>query len=214
VRQVLGHQVTFTCAGRTDAGVHAHGQVVHFDTTRGGDHLDLAGLQRSLNKMLAPHIVVRSVDEVSDDFDARHSATGRRYRYTVLNRDVGDPFLARSAWHVEAALDLRAMQLACDPLFGEHDFAAFCRRPPEGGSLVRRVVNAEWSDAGDGLLRFEIAANAFCHQMVRAVVGTLVEVGIGRKRAGDIAAIIRAGDRRHAGQLAPPHGLCLWEVLY
>ncbi len=214
VRKVLGHPVTFTCAGRTDAGVHAWGQVVHFDTTRREAEVDTAALRRSLNKLLHPHIVIRAVDAAPEGFDARHSAVGRRYRYTVLNRDVPDPFLGRYTWHVEQPLDLRAMQLACDPFFGEHDFAAFCRRPPDGGSLVRRVSNAEWVDAGDGLLRFEVAANAFCHQMVRSVVGTLVEVGTGAKRAGDVAAIIRSGDRQRAGQLAPPHGLSLREVLY
>lgn len=212
--RVLGHPVSLTCAGRTDAGVHARGQVVHFDSARASDELDLAGLQRSLNKMLAPSIVVRDIAEAPEGFDARHSATGRRYRYTVLNRPVPDPFLAAYAWHVEDPLDLRAMQLACDPLIGEHDFAAFCRRPPDGGSLVRRVREAEWADAGEGVLQFEITANAFCHQMVRSVVGTLVEVGTGRKRAGDIAAIIRSGERRQAGQPAPPQGLCLWEVFY
>ena len=213
-RKVLGHPVTFTCAGRTDAGVHAWGQVVHFDTTRSGDDFDATGLRRSLNKLLHPHIVVRSVDVAPESFDARHSAVGRRYRYTVLNRDVPDPFMGRYVWHIEDALDLPSMKLACDPLFGEHDFSAFCRRPPDGGSTVRRVTNAEWIDTGDGFLRFEIAANAFCHQMVRSIVGTLVEVGSGRKRAGDIAGIIRSGDRQQAGQLAPPQGLSLWQVLY
>jgi tRNA pseudouridine38-40 synthase len=212
--KVLGHRVVLTCAGRTDAGVHAWGQVVHFDTNRTGEDLDLPGLQRSLNKMLHPYVVIRAIDEAPDSFDARHSATGRRYRYTVLRRDVPDPFLARYAWHVEHELDLRAMQLGCDPLFGEHDFSSFCRRPPDNGTLVRRVTDAEWSDLGDGVWRFEIAAKAFCHQMVRSIVGTLIEVGMGRKRAGDVAAIMRSGDRRRAGQPAPPHGLCLWEVTY
>ena len=110
------------------------------------------------------------------------------------------------------------MRLACDPLIGEHDFASFCRRPkPAAGeppaSLVRRVVRPGGT-TGDGVLRFEIRANAFCHQMVRSIVGTLVEVGLGRRRAGDPLGILRARDRAAAGQLAPPHGLCLWEVGY
>jgi tRNA pseudouridine38-40 synthase len=155
-------------------------------------------------------------------FDARHSAVSRRYRYSVLNSPSPDPFLATTAWHVEDRLDLRAMEQASDPLLGEHDFSTFCRRPPDGGSLVRRVLDARWvtgrvgvGGVGEGdLLCFEIEANAFCHQMVRSVVGTLVEVGRGRRRAGDLAWIMRTGDRARAASPAPPHGLCLWSVGY
>ncbi|MGQ0521510.1 MAG: tRNA pseudouridine(38-40) synthase TruA [Actinomycetota bacterium] len=215
--KVLGHGVTLTCAGRTDAGVHAWGQVVHFDAAALPDG---AALRRSLNKMLAPAVVVRSVDEAPPGFDARRSATGRRYRYTVLNRPVPDPFLAATAWHVEEPLDLRAMNLACDPLIGEHDWSSFCRRPPGAdpalapASLVRVVRRARWLDLGDGRLRFDVEASAFCHQMVRSLVGTLVAVGRARLRAGDMLGIIRSRDRTRAGEPAPPHGLCLHEVLY
>jgi tRNA pseudouridine38-40 synthase len=217
IGRVLGHDVTLTCAGRTDAGVHAWGQVVHFDARAGAD---LVALQRSLNKMLGPAVVIRAVATAPDDFDARHSATGRRYRYTVLNRPLPDPFLAATTWHVDDPLDIGSMTLACDPLIGEHDWTSFCRRPPgpepASGprSMVRVVREAGWADLGDGLLRFEIEASAFCHQMVRSLVGTLVAVGRGRLRAGDIGTIIRARDRSRAGEPAPPHGLCLWEVSY
>lgn len=207
---VTRQRVEITCAGRTDAGVHARGQVVHFDVEEG---TDVDALARSLNKLLRPRIAIRSAEVVGEDFDARHSATGRRYRYSVLNSPVHDPLTAHSAWHVPEPLDLRAMQLACDPLYGEHDFAAFCRKA-EGKSTVRRVHEAVWRDLGGGLLRFEIAANAFCHQMVRSVVGTLVDVGLGRKKAGDVSWILRSQDRSNAGQVAPPHGLVLWEVTY
>jgi tRNA pseudouridine38-40 synthase len=206
----LRHTVELVCAGRTDAGVHAWGQVVSFDARA---DVDLPGLQRAVNRALRPAIVVRAADVAAPDFDARHAATGRRYRYTVLNRQVGDPFVAGTAWQVERPLDLAAMRLACDPLVGEHDFSSFCRRPPKG-SLVRLVRDARWVPAGDDVLRFEIEASSFCHQMVRSVVGTLVDVGSGRRRAGDMAAIIRARDRSAASQPAPPHGLCLWDVSY
>lgn len=215
--KILGHEVSLTCAGRTDAGVHAWGQVVHFDTAAEPHH---AGLQRSLNKMLAPAVVVRSVGPAPAGFDARRSATGRRYRYTVLNRPVPDPFVAATAWHVGDPLDVRSMELACDGLIGKHDWSSFCKRPPEPDpatrppSMVRVVRRARWVRPGEGLLRFDIEASAFCHQMVRSLVGTLVEVGRGRLRAGDMLAIIRAKDRSRAGEPAPPHGLCLWEVLY
>jgi tRNA pseudouridine38-40 synthase len=209
---VLRHPVVLTCAGRTDRGVHAWGQVVSFDLS---GVPDLAALARSLNKLLHSEVVVRAVEVAEADFDARRSATGRSYRYTVLNRSEPDPFLAATAWQVEAPLDLRAMRLACDPLIGEHDFSSFCRRPPDAMSpLVRRVRRAEWSDIGKGRLRFDIEASAFCHQMVRSLVGTLVDIGLGRKKAGDMAWILRSRDRALAGSPAPPHGLCLWGVSY
>ncbi|RPI08506.1 MAG: tRNA pseudouridine(38-40) synthase TruA [Actinobacteria bacterium] len=211
LERVLRQPTTITCAGRTDAGVHAWGQVVTFDTDF--DPLDLAALQRSVNGMCAPKIVVRALEIAPDGFDARHSAVHRRYRYTVLNRPVPDPFLAATTWHLAAPLDLAGMRLGCDPFIGEHDFASFCRKAPDR-SLVRTVHSAEWDDLGDGLLRFEIEATSFCQQMVRAIVGTLVEVGLGRKHAGEVAAILRARDRAVAGALAPPQGLSLWEVGY
>ena len=215
--KVLGHDVALVCAGRTDAGVHAWGQVVSFDTAA---EPDAEALRRSLNKMLAPAIVVREVAAAEPGFDARRSATGRRYRYSVLNRDLPDPFLAATTWHVPEPLRLRSMTLACDALIGEHDWSSFCRRPPapDGpatpSSMVRVVRDARWVDVGDGVLRFDVEASAFCHQMVRSLVGTLVTVGRGRLRAGDMSAILRARDRSRAAEPAPPHGLVLWEVLY
>ena len=208
----LRHTVELTCAGRTDAGVHAWGQVVTFDARADADPTEV---QRSVNKALVPAIVVRRAAVVPNDFDARRSATGRRYRYTVLNRPTPDPFLAATSWHVARPLDRRAMQLACDPLYGEHDFSSFCRRPPNpGGSLMRRVRYADWLDTGDGTVCFEIEASSFCQQMVRALVGTMVDIGLGKRRAGDMSGILRAGNRAAAGQLAPPHGLCLVQVTY
>jgi tRNA pseudouridine38-40 synthase len=217
IERVLGVGVELTVAGRTDTGVHAWGQVVSFDAPAEG--LDLDRLQRSVNALCKPAIVVRVAEEAPDGFDARYSAQWRRYRYTVLNRPVPDPFLARTAWLVPEPLDLAGLRLACDPLIGEHDFTSFCRAPrvPDGAppaTLVRRVADAGWSDVGDGVLRFEIRANAFCHQMVRSLVGLLVDVGRGRHGAGDVLAVLRARDRGRLGNIAPPTGLCLWEVGY
>jgi tRNA pseudouridine38-40 synthase len=212
LERTLRHTVELTCAGRTDRGVHAWGQVVSF---RARADADPARLQHSLNKALAPTIVVRAAALSAPGFDARRSATGRRYRYTIVNRAVPDPFLAATAWHVRPPLDVRLMRMACDPLYGEHDFSSFCRRPAHAdGSLVRRVRAADWVDVGDGLLRFEMEASSFCQQMVRSLVGTMVDVGMGKRRAGDMAAILRARTRAAAGPPAPPHGLCLWEVTY
>ena len=214
-QRVLRHPVKFTVAGRTDAGVHAWGNVVHFDSPLAPADIDLAALQRGINKICRPSIVVRCAEVVDFDFDARHSAVERHYRYTIVNRPVPDPFLASAAWHVEHPLDVRAMEAAGDPLIGEHDFASFCRKPAEEGrTTVRRVIDCRWLELGDGVLRFDIDAQSFCHQMVRSIVGTLVDVGLGKKKAGDIAWILRAQDRQHAGPVAPPQGLCLWEVVY
>jgi len=211
---VLRHPVILHVAGRTDAGVHAWGQVVSFDAT--DDDVDLLTLQRHLNAMLGPAIVVREASVARPGFDARRSALGRRYRYTILNRPVPDPFLAATTWHVTEPLDLAALRLACDPLIGEHDFSSFCRVPKRipDASLCRRVDDASWLDLGDGRLRFDIDASSFCQQMVRALVGTMVPMGAGRLRAGEMTSIMRARDRGVAPGLAPPRGLCLWEVVY
>jgi tRNA pseudouridine38-40 synthase len=213
---VLGHPVALTCAGRTDAGVHAWGQVVHFDTPTPAADLDLDKVQRAVNARCGPEIVVRVADLAPSDFNARRSARARRYRYTVLNRSMPDPFLAATTWHVPDPLDRRVLALTCDPIIGEHDFTSFCRAPKgvQDYSMTRKVFDARWFDVGDDVLRFEIESSAFCHQMVRAIVGTMVAMGRGHKTAGEMAAILRARDRAVAGDLAPSHGLCLWDVKY
>ncbi len=210
LQRALSHPVEVVCAGRTDAGVHAWGQVVSFDAR---PDADLARLQRSLNKMLAPTISLREVAWAPEGFDARRWAISRTYRYELLCTSVPDPLSAPTVWHVGQPLDLRGMQQACDPFLGEHDFSSFCHRAP-GRPMARRVLRAEWSDLGGGRLRFEVEATSFCHQMVRSLVGTMVEVGRGRRRAGDMLGVLEARNRAAAGPVAPPHGLCLWEVRY
>ena len=217
LERVLGHAVELTAAGRTDTGVHAWGQVVSFDAA--AERFDADKVRAAVNSVCGPAIVVREARIAAPDFDARFSATFRRYRYTVLNREVPDPFLAATAWRIAQPLSVPLLQLACDPLLGEHDFGAFCRRPKSDpdASLVRRVLDARWEvdeEAGEGVLRFWIEATAFCHQMVRSLVGTLVDVGLGRRTAADVGAALRSRDRAAAGPVAPPHGLCLWEVGY
>ncbi len=216
IERLIRQPVELTCAGRTDAGVHGWGQVVSLDLPAGSD---LGWLRHRLNRMLAQRIAIRSAEWTDDAFDARFSARWRHYRYQIMTSDWADPFLARSAWHVGRPLDVDAMQLAADAFVGEHDFSSFCRRPkPTPGqpavSLVRRVLLTAWSEPQTDLLRFEIRANAFCHQMVRSIVGTLVDVGLRKRSAGDTLATLHARDRRAAGPVAPPHGLVLWEVGY
>src|SRR5580693_7704607 len=147
--RALRTTVSLTCAGRTDAGVHALDQVVHFDLpAETAAALDPAGVVRSCNSQLGPAVVVREVEVAPVGFDARHSATARRYRYLVVNASVGDPLLSGMAWHVADPLDLRSMAAAADALLGEHDFRAFCRRVPgtsPDDPIHRRVVDARWT---------------------------------------------------------------------
>jgi tRNA pseudouridine38-40 synthase len=208
---VLQCNITLACAGRTDAGVHAWGQVVSCEASAAWDPASVA---RSVNSLLGPEIVVRAAELVDAPFDARYSSKWRAYRYTIVNRAVPDPFLTRTAWWVPEPLDLRLLRLGTDPFLGEHDFGSFCRKGPAGSTTSRRVLDAGWSPEGDGVLRFEIRATAFCWQMVRSIVGTLVDVGVGKIRPGHILRILRARDRNAAGTMAPPQGLCLWEVGY
>jgi tRNA pseudouridine38-40 synthase len=221
---VAGHPVELVCAGRTDAGVHATGQVVHADVRV---DVDVDRLLRSVNTLVGPEVVVRSVARAPDGFDARRSARARRYRYLIYEAPTPDPMLSRQVWHVAGPLDLRAMVSAADAVVGEHDFRAFCRRAPgtePGAALTRRVLDARLAevpafagdcDPGARLLRFDIAASSFCHQMVRSIVGILVEVGRGRRTVADVVWLMQAGDRsRVGGVIAPPQGLCLLGVDY
>jgi len=212
---LLGAPPVLSVAGRTDAGVHAWGQVVSFDVADDAPAPDV--LARAVNVRCAPELVVRRSTACPPTFDARFSARSRSYRYRVLNGAVPDPFRAGVATWVPEPLDLAALRLSCDPVIGLHDFSSFCRRPkgaPEPVRLDRRVLDARWSAVDDDELRFEVSANAFCQQMVRSLVGTMLEMGTGRRRPGEMAAILRSRDRAGAGQVAPPHGLCLWHVGY
>ena len=210
-RMLRADDLVLSCAGRTDAGVHAWGQVVSLSTAV---EVDPARLAHALTKRLGPAVVVRSAHVVDDQFDARHSALARTYRYTVVNRPAPDPFLARYAWWVPEPLDLALLRMGADPFLGEHDFATFCRKGPAGSTTVRRVLESRWHDLGDGVLRYDVTATAFCWQMVRSLVGTLVDVGAGRVRPGELLGLLRARDRNAAGRVGVPHGLCLWEVGY
>lgn len=221
VETIARSPVELVAAGRTDAGVHGWGQVVSGELPAA---TDLRRLERSVNALCAPDLSVRDVAWAEPSFSARFSATGRTYRYHVWNDPVPNPLLARTTWHVPQDLDVPAMDDAAASLLGEHDFSSFCRRPKPGAgfdepSLVRHLQSARWTPADDdqwgwSLLRFEITASSFCHQMVRSIVGTLVDVGLGRRLAGSLPATLAALDRNAAGQVAPPTGLVLWSVDY
>lgn len=218
----LGYPVQLTCAGRTDAGVHARGQVVSLDVAPEDASDDrIESLRGGLNGMCGPDVAVLEAEVAPEDFDARFSALARTYRYTIWNAPDPDVFRRRYAWHVPGPLDLASMNDAATLLVGEHDFASFCSRNEQviGDEVrvaptVRRVLRAAWSRRGAALVLFDIEANSFCRQMVRSIVGTLVEVGKGRRPAGDMDRVLASRDRSAAGAVAPPHGLRLESVSY
>jgi tRNA pseudouridine38-40 synthase len=217
LERVFGELSDFVCAGRTDAGVHGWGQVVHADVMRTRfESVDLERVLRGLNKQLSPAIVVRGLTQAAPDFHARFSATARKYRYLVLNAHVPNPFLAATTWWVSDPLDLDAMNQASQAIVGEHDFTTFCRHPKtdEPVSLTRRIHSAVWSRRDEDVVQFEIEANAFCHQMVRALTGMLVDIGRGRREIITMASALAAKDRAQGAPLAPPQGLCLRQVVY
>lgn len=202
-------EIKTTIAGRTDAGVHAAGQVMSFSVDA---PLDVGTLQRSLNSQLGPEIAVYTISEVPDAFHARFSATGRRYRYRIWNARVHDPLLVRTTWHVEDPLDVAAMDRAVAALVGTHDFASFCRKKP-GRSTVRELRRASWIRV-ENVVELSIAANAFCHHMVRSIVAASVEIGRGRLAPEAALEILEKRDRSAGMGSAPSHGLTLMAVEY
>lgn len=210
LERVLGAPVETTVAGRTDAGVHARGQVVSF---RHEGDVETARLARSLDAIVGDEVAIKDVMEVPDGFDARFSARSRSYRYLVDNRSVADPLIRHMALHVLEPLDADAMSRAAAYFVGEHDFASLCRRS-EGKRTERTVLEARWEGAPGHSLTYRVTARAFCHQMVRSMVALCIEVGRGRLEAEDVPGILEARDRNAASGAAPAHGLCLVGVEY
>lgn len=205
----FGERIAVTGAGRTDAGVHATGQVISFRTPRA---FPVERLALALRARLPRDAGVREVAEVSDDFSARFSARARTYVYAILNRSEPSPLLARSAWHVRRALDLQAMRAAAEHLVGEHDFRSFCALP-QSGTTVRTVYGVTLERRGE-IVRLAIAADGFLHHMVRTIVGTLAECGHGRRDPASFPALLALRERSAAGVNAPARGLYLAGVRY
>jgi tRNA pseudouridine38-40 synthase len=200
-------------AGRTDAGVHARGQVANVRTET---RLDLATIQRGLNAILPEDVAVHEVWEVDLEFHARHNAIRRDYRFLIDNGRVAAPLLRRHAIHIASHLNVAAMHSAVEVLLGTHDFAAFAGAGQEG-STVRTCYRASCESVemwDQPLIAIELAANAFLRHMVRSIVGTLVLVGERKLEKEDFAAILASRDRRKAGRTAPAHGLYLMSVSY
>jgi tRNA pseudouridine38-40 synthase len=207
---MLPEHPRLSVAGRTDAGVHAEGQVASFSAS---PEVDLARVQRALNAQLGPEVVVREARLAADGFNARRSATGREYRYRIRISTLPDPFTARYTWHRPGQLALGRMRAAARYLEGVHDFASFCRATQPPTRTERNLRRLAITGTGD-LIEVRALADSFLHQMVRSLVGTLVRVGEGRIEPCDVPAILKARNRAAAGQLAPPHGLTLVRVLY
>ncbi len=207
---VAGHPIVAICAGRTDAGVHAIGQVIHFDTT--AVRTPRAWVLGA-NTRLPPTISLQWAVEVAAGFHARHRAIRRIYRYYILNRSARSALLrTRSAW-IHRSLDAGAMHRAAQVLIGEHDFSAFRSVQCQSKTPVRQVRRIHVERSGDTVW-LEIEANAYLHHMVRNIVGTLLDVQQGTDPAGAMAAILAGRDRHAAGMTAPAAGLYLWRVEY
>jgi tRNA pseudouridine38-40 synthase len=210
----LADPPALTVAGRTDAGVHARGQVAHADVPAAGWASAASAALRGLAGLLPPDVRARSVSVAPDGFDARFSALWRRYSYRICDDPAAaDPLRRGDTLWYPRKLDVGRMNEAARALVGEHDFAAFCRRR-EGASTVRNLIRLDWARQPSGEVAAEVVADAFCHNMVRALVGALLAAGDGRRPAGWPGQVLAAGVRDPAVHVAPPHALCLEEVRY
>lgn len=215
LQRLAGVATPTVCAGRTDAGVHATAQTVHLDVPTSSRLVgDLDRARAALDAMCGPTITIWRVRRVPATFDARFSATQRRYRYRLCDRDAMAPLWRYDTWHVgPPALDVDAMRVGARALVGEHDFSSFCRRRGDQ-HLIRRIDTLAVSRRAGGLVVVDVAGRAFCHQMVRSVTGCLLAVGRGRRPPEWTVDVLAARDRHAVGQVAPPHGLTLTGIRY
>jgi len=207
---LTGERIRVSAAGRTDAGVHARGQVISFATR---SRIPVERWPWALNSVLPEDIVAIEAAEVGPDFHARFSAKSKTYRYTIDNGLFPDVFQRKFAWHIRYPLDLKAMEKAALYLVGKHDFRSFAAAGRPVKNFEREIKNVSWSKEGP-FIHFDITADGFLYNMVRIIVGTLVEVGLGRRRPEDMEIILAGRSRSLAGPTAPPHGLCLMKVDY
>ena len=221
LEKILKEKVTVHGSGRTDAGVHAAGQVISFRTE---GTIPIDRLCVAMNSLLPRDIAALRASEMDSEFHARYSAKSRLYRYDILNADAKSALRGRFCWHVREPLDVDAMREAATPLIGVHDFTSFACVAKDEGSPIREMMSidinslspagGEGRGEGGSLVTIDMKANAYLRSMVRVIVGTLVEVGLGRRRSSDLRGILEAKDRGAAGKTAPPQGLCLVEVGY
>lgn len=205
-----GQAISVTASGRTDTGVHARGQVIHFDSPL---VLPSERWVKALNGLVPDDIAFYTVEAVSSQFHARFDATGKTYKYFLYNGTVRDPFKRHYAYHFQYPIQIEKMRRAAKELVGTFDYTSFCSAKTEVACKVRTVSEIK-IDQMDGELVFSLTGNGFLYNMVRIIVGTLIDVGTGRIAVEAIPSIIAAKDRTVAGKTAPAHGLYLWEVFY
>ena len=205
-----GKTIRVVASGRTDAGVHAYGQVIHFDTS-----LSLSPDQwkKALNALLPDDIAIKDVQEADSSFHARFSAKAKEYRYKVRIAQERDVFLRNYCYHFPYPLDMEAMRNALKLIEGTHDFTSFCSAKTDIEDRVRTIYKADMAIHED-ILEFCFSGNGFLYNMVRIIVGTILEVGQGKRSIDSISSAFAAKDRRFAGKTAPPQGLYLWKVYY
>ncbi|TKT74996.1 tRNA pseudouridine(38-40) synthase TruA [Aquamicrobium sp. LC103] len=208
-----GQEVTIRGAGRTDAGVHATGQVAHVDLEKGWDPDKVQGALNAHLAMAGDAVSVLAASLVADDFDARFSATARHYLYVILNRRASAALMRKKIWHVPKLLDEGAMHEAAQRLVGRHDFTTFRSVQCQANSPVRTLDRLDVTRDGD-LIEIRASARSFLHNQVRSMVGTLKRVGEGAWDAGDVEAALKAADRAACGPVSPPDGLYLTRVDY
>lgn len=208
--RLYGEPIRLTVAGRTDAGVHASAQVASFASERPGPK----NLQRALNGLTGRDLAIYGAAAVGEGFDARRDATSRRYRYRVETASVPSPFERGRALHFPYPLDRDRLDECAAAILGRHDFTAFTPTDTEHVHFHRRVLDAGWAEESESILRFEVAADAFMRSMVRVLVGTMLEVGTGRREPNDFRGLLEGRSRPEAGETAAAHGLCLIDVAY
>ena len=211
LERLTGEKVALIGSGRTDAGVHARGQVANFRTA---SPIPLQAFHKGMNSLLPKDIAVLAATEAEPSFHARKSARAKTYEYRILNRPTRSPLYHHYAWWIDAPLDLAAMAGAAGALPGEHDFTAFRASGSDNLNPVRRVLAAEWRRESEGWLIFTITATGFLRGMVRSLVGTMAAVGRGKAPPVILAELLASGARHLAGPTAPPQGLYLVEVFY
>ena len=210
ISPIVNHKISIVCAGRTDTGVHALGQVINFHTT---STIDLKNLQRAINSKTMPEIAVINAEDMDLSFNARRHAKSRWYRYRIHHHAIPRVFESRTSYHYTAKLDLPKMRHAGEILLGTHDFSCFNSSPELTKNPVRTITHFTILEEGEFLV-IDIRANAFLHHMIRAIVGTLIEIGRGKIKESDMQKILHSKNRVNAGYNVPPHGLFLMQVDY
>ena len=208
--QLLGTPVRLHSASRTDAGVHARGMVAHFDTDA---EIALGAYREGLNRFLPPDVAIRQVEVAPESFHSRFSNSGKWYRYTICLTQVRSPLNRKNSWHVRKPVDVQLMRQAAEYFVGCHDFSAF-RASGCSARTTRKEISSVRLVEQEPLLLVDVKGSGFLRGMVRIMVGTLLEVGMGKRAPEEVAALLDGGDRLAAGRTAPAHGLCLMRIDY